>query len=266
LEAALGRRVEVNQGLAERSAPVVPASGSDDDLSTYLHRQLIGYLGASLPLLIWWIAGNRPTPGIDHPWQPLPSISAYYYTSGIVAFVGVLSALSAFLFTYRGYANPFGWQDRLAGAIAALAAMMVALFPTEPPAGLPAPPWWTPGTGSFHNGVAAVLFGSFIFFSLFLFTRSGSTVLPPDKRARNGMYRLCGVAMIVCVAWAYVAYRQGRSIFWAEALALECFALSWLVKGRAGRTALQAAARAVHYARHPRHLVRDVRKGFTAPR
>jgi hypothetical protein len=252
--------------LAEPNAPVVPAPGSDDDLSTYLHRQLIGYLGASLPFLIWWIAGNRPTPGIDHPWQPLSSISAYYYTSGIVAFVGVLSALSAFLFTYRGYANPFGWQDRLAGAIAAFAAVMVALFPTEPPDGLAPPSWWTQGTGNFHGYVAGILFGSFIFFSLFLFTRSGATVLPPDKRARNGLYILCGVAMVVCVVWAFVAHQRGRSIFWAEALALEFFAFSWLVKGRAGRTAIQAAARAVHYARHPRHLVRDVKEGLRGPR
>ena len=34
--------------LAEPKAPVVPASGSDDDFSTYLHRQLIGYLSASI--------------------------------------------------------------------------------------------------------------------------------------------------------------------------------------------------------------------------
>jgi len=251
--------------LAGPGTPVVPASESKDDLSTYLHRQLIGYLGASLPFLIWWIAGNRPTPGLDHPWQPLPSISAYYYTSGIVAFVGVLSALAAFLITYRGYQNPWGWQDRLAGTIAALSAIMVACFPTDPPAGITAPSWWTHGTGEFHNAVAAILFGSFIYFSLFLFTRSGSRVLPPAKRARNGVYIGCGTAMTVCVVWAWFAYRRGRSIFWAEALALECFALSWLVKGRAGHTAIRVVARTVHYARHPRHLVRDVKERFTAP-
>ena len=253
-------------GLAEPRAPVVPKSDSHDDLSTYLHRQLIGYLGASLPFLIWWIAGNRPTAGIDHPWRPLPSISAYYYTSGIVAFVGVLSALAAFLSTYRGYRNAWGWQDRLAGAIAALSAIMVACFPTDPPPGIIAPSWWTSGTGAFHNAVASILFGSFIFFSLFLFTRSGSAVLPPDKRARNRVYIVCGAAMTVCVVWAWFAYRRGQSVFWAEALALECFALSWLVKGRAGHTAVRVAARAVHYARHPRHLVRDVKEGLSAPK
>lgn len=245
---------------------MVPAPDSNDDLSTYLQRQLIGYLGASLPLLIWWFAGNRPTSGLDHPWQPLSSISGYYYTSGIVAFVGVLSALAAFLSTYRGYNNPFGWLDRLAGTIAAFSAIMVACFPTDPPAGVTAPSWWTNGMGAFHNIAAAILFGSFIFFSLFLFTRSASDVIPPDKRARNRVYVVCGVAMTACVVWAWFAYRRGQSIFWAETLALEFFALSWLVKGRAGHTAIRVVARTVHYARHPRHLVRDVKDALTAPR
>ena len=35
-----------------------------DDLSSYAHRQLIGYIGLLLPLLLYLIAGWRPVHGM----------------------------------------------------------------------------------------------------------------------------------------------------------------------------------------------------------
>jgi hypothetical protein len=82
-----------------------------------------------LPPLVYLIAGWRPTQGLT-PWQPLSSISAYYYTGAVAALVGILVALAVFLFTYRGYDNEYSRLDRAAAIIAGVAAVLVAFFPT----------------------------------------------------------------------------------------------------------------------------------------
>ena len=64
---------------------------------------------------------------------------------------------------------------------------------------------------------------------------------PPDKQRRNLTYRACGVVMLVCVVWAAVRALQRKEIFWLEAIALEAFAVSWLVKGRAAVAAAAAS-------------------------
>jgi hypothetical protein len=58
------------------------------------------------------------------------------------------------------------------------------------------------------------------------------------------VYRLCAGVMAVCVACAIVRVvsRVGE-IFWFESVALWAFAISWMVKGRAGFTAKPALGR-----------------------
>jgi hypothetical protein len=213
-----------------------------------------------LPLMLWIIAGWRPTEGLPR-WELLSSVSAYYYTGAVAAFVGTLVALAAFLVTYRGFDNAYNRRDRVAAIIASAAAIGVAFFPTSAPAGLPAPSWWTLQTRTIHYISAVVLFGAFIFFSLFLFPKSKVTQgerLPFGKRVRNFFYISCGVAMLVCMAWAGSAFFTGAPIFWPEALALIFFALSWLVKGHADWTLIAAGRRTLHYGRHPGKLVKAV--------
>ena len=60
--------------------------------------------------------------------------------------------------------------------------------------------------------------------------------------------------MLVCVAWAAVRALQRKEIFWLEAVALEAFAVSWLVKGRAA----VAAARVLNAGRHPVKLAAQI--------
>ncbi len=231
-----------------------------DDLSSAAYRQLIGYLGMVLPVILWLIAGSRPTKGLP-PWKLLESVSSYYYTGAVAAFVGVLAGLGAFLVTYRGYNNEYGWRDRVAGVVAGIAAALVAFFPTAVPTGLPALSWWTKLTGRVHYIAAATLFISFIFFSLFQFRKSkpgSGKTLPTSKRVRNGIHIFCGIAMAVCILWAGIASLIGAPIFWPEALALEFFAVSWLAKGRADRTVVAAGRRTLYYGRHPRQLPGDV--------
>lgn len=243
--------------------PLVPKV-EPDDLSGHAHRQFIGILGLVLPILLWLIAAWRH--GTEPPrLNVLSSVSAYYYTGAVAAFVGILISLAVYLFIYQGYDNEYRRRDRIAATIAGAAAVLVAFFPTGAPDGFPRPSWWTGRTGTIHNVSAAVLFGAFIFFALFLFPKSKvkkGNPLPLDKRVRNGFYISCGVAMAVCMAWAGIAGLANEPIFWPEALALEFFAVSWLVKGRVEQTAVAVGRRTLHYGRHPGQLVAKARSAI----
>lgn len=223
------------------AAPPAPQEPNDrpDDLSGHAHRQVIGYLGLALPLLLVQAVRVRPNPPSDQ-WYG-GSISAYYWTGAVSLFVGLLAALSLFLLTYRGYANETHKYDRGAAIIAGIAAALVAIFPTSPPAGIITPPpgvaplpWWHGWIGVTHEIAAIVLFSMFAIFSLWLFRQSASGEQPSaDKKRRNAIYLLCGIGILASMAWAVVAGLSGRSIFWPESLALIFFAWSWLTKGRA---------------------------------
>lgn len=194
-------------GAAEAREPLFVAVEPDDP-SRHAHRQFIGVLGLVLPVLLWLVAGARPTAGLPR-WERLDSVSAYYSTGAVAAFVGVLVALGVFLFTYRGSNNEYRSRDRVAAVVAGTAAVLVAFFPTWAPQHIPEPPWWTPRTGTIHSAAAVVLFSTFSFFALFLFRKSkagASAELPRGKRLRNTIYLSCGIAMVECLAWAGIAF------------------------------------------------------------
>lgn len=223
------------------------AKSGPDDNSSSAYRQLIGWLGFILPFVLVWAADLRPTRGLA-PGELLSSLSAYYYTGSVAAFVGLLVALGIFLYTYKGYNNEYNRRDRIASRIAGVAAIFVAAFPAEAPVESLAPSWWKPATGIIHYSAAAVLFLSFSYFSFFLFTKSkpGRTEpLPRDKKARNGIYIFCGFMILVCIAWAGIASWLDAPIFVPESLALIFFATSWLVKGRVDKTAASVIQRAI---------------------
>lgn len=105
----------------------VERAENDLVLSFLRVRRAIGLLGYFLPpallaySLIW---GD----GL------LPSISAYYYSPMREVFVGILSAIAVFLWSYEGYRpRPGEWlSDLMAGRAASLGALAVALIPTAP--------------------------------------------------------------------------------------------------------------------------------------
>lgn len=217
-----------------------------DDRSSYLHRQAVGWSGlllvpALLVLMVW-----RP---VSHTgaWPPLDSISCYYHSGGVAAFVGIICALSYFLFTYRGYGNKKQWLDLVAAYVAGIAAAGVVLFPCTPTNGFEAPTWWRDWMGTAHNVSATVLFSSFAFFSLVLFRRGKST--DTASKRRRTVYLVCGLVIVAALVWAWVEGRRDRSIFHPEALALFAFATSWLVKGRAGKTVGALASNLRHHTR-----------------
>jgi hypothetical protein len=235
-----------------------PAIETADDRSGHRHRKIVGFLGLLLPLLLWLLYAWRPIDGQAR-WRFLDSVSAYYHTGAVTAFVGVLIALSVFLFSYQGYSNRSGRRDRIAAVIAGTAAALVALVPTGVPDGVPEPGWYSGWMRVVHYVSAAVLFLSFIFFSLFQFPQSAvrKEAQTTGKRTRNWIYRICGVVMIVCVAWAALAGRQHKPIFWPEVLAILAFAISWLTKGRADALLRAAGRRTSEYMQHPSRLASD---------
>ncbi|MDT0678515.1 hypothetical protein [Autumnicola musiva] len=206
-------------------------------------RKTIGILGMALPfILIFSLFIFSGFAG------PLNSISHYYYTrvSGIL--IGVMSILSIFLIIYKGK-EPI---DLLVSLIAGITALFVVMFPTGNITEI-----CQDATKSysvtilsknelretFHYISAAVFLGSLSFMSICLFTKSNQT---KDERGtkkilRNRIYRVCGVIMIVSMAVIFLGdfcgmipedfYQEHQLTFWMEALAVECFGFSWLVKG-----------------------------------
>lgn len=212
-------------------------------LSHRAHQQTIGYIGLLLPVLLIGLTRLRPTPPLPDQ-EFLDSISVYYYSGAVALFTGLLFALALFLLTYRGYKNSVA--DRIVGLIGAIAALGVAIFPTENiyVAESAQLVWWSERMRTIHYGSAAVLFATFALFSLWLFRKTDipeGQQLPPEKRNQNRIYLVCGIAIVVAMAWALVAGQTGRSIFWPEVFALWAFAISWLTKGRARRTLTLAA-------------------------
>lgn len=226
-----------------------PTSNKDDG-SSHLHRQLIGVLGGTLPLMVWAAAGFRPMKQLPQ-WQLLSSISHYYYTGAVAAFVGLLIALGLVLLTYGGYKNKAGFWDRLVGRIAGVAALLVAIFPTTPLDGMARPDWWIDRDQVIHLGAAGVLFTCFAIFSLWLFRR-GASNSDPSKPWRNAVYAICGVIILAGMVW--VVLTKG-SIFWPETMMLLAFSTSWLVKGRVDET-IMAVLHNLWY--HPRGSARAV--------
>lgn len=218
-----------------------PLSHPPRVLSQRAHRLLIGYLGLCLPVLLYVVSGLRPTAGLAG-WRLLSSVSAYYYTGAVGIFVGVLFALSLFLLTYQGYQGVL--VDRVIGRIGGCAALGVALFPTSAPAGVTEPSWWTHLSQTVHYISAVVLFVSFILFAIWLFRKSSTPRWrdrPVEKRWRDTVCLVCGVAMTLSLLWAATSIITSAPIFWPETVAIVAFAISWLAKGEADHTVRRAA-------------------------
>ncbi len=201
-------------------------------ISSYLElRKAIGVLGLTFPFILGLGAKLIFDTGIQH------SVSAYYHTGMGDWFVGTLFCIGAFLYCYKGYDK---W-DNLAAKLGGLFAVGVALFPTKG-AGEVSPTALV--ISNIHAVCALLFFGVLIFFCLVLFPKSDRGVsLPPRKKARNRVYRACGVIMALCLALSLVYYLlpEGAAarleplnpVFWLESLAIFAFGVSWLTKGGA---------------------------------
>ena len=85
-------------------------------------RKAVGIIGTALPFVLAFGKILVEGPGIQS------SISSYYHTAMRDVFVGSLCAIAVFLMSYHGYER----KDDIAGDLACVFALGVALFPTTP--------------------------------------------------------------------------------------------------------------------------------------
>ncbi len=204
-------------------------SGRQDPLVfSYLTlRKAVGIIGFALPFVLAFGKMLSQGGGVQS------SISGYYYTDMRNIFVGSLCAIGVFLLSCKGYDR----RDKIAGYLACVFAIGVALFPTTPYTGA------TPLDkliGKLHWSFAALLFLTFAYFSLRLFTQTAPDKMPTRRKfQRNTVYRVCGYIILACIFFlAIVALpsvkalvEQLSPVFWLESLAIIAFGVSWLTKG-----------------------------------
>ena len=182
-------------------------------------RIIVGVLGVLLPALLVVSGGLLEPPVL------LPTLSEYYTVRPPGDFfVGVLFAISSFLFAYGGY-DIF---DRIVGKTASLSALGVALCPVN--------------GGKVIVGLHFVLAGVFFLmlavFS-FLFTQThedGS--LTRSKEERNIAYRISGGTIVLCLVGIGVLKLAGveaefgglPAVLVLESVALLAFSAAWFIK------------------------------------
>jgi hypothetical protein len=196
-------------------------------------RQAIGWLGITLPIVLAlgaWLIGDCEI--------LKDSISAYYYTIMGNVLVGVLCGVALFLFSYKGFNN---W-DWVTSNIAAFFTLGVAFFPMNVKNGecnilSRNTSCWR---NNVHYGSAALFFITLACMSLFLFRKSDDEAnIKGRKKARNKVYLVCGIVMLVAVAsiaslkipMIGKVLLPYNPVFWFETIALWSFGLSWLTKG-----------------------------------
>lgn len=166
-----------------------------------------------------------------------PSMSAYYYTGMRDWFVGVLCAVGAFLFLYKGYTRRENQVLNLAGVCAPL----VALFPMRPGGDCA-----VDGSGfSLHGLFAVTFFLAISYVCVFLYRDSATDAMPPPRqRLYHRVARACGGVMIGCIAAAVLynffmpadlkaAWCAWSIVFWLEAIAVAAFSVHWFFKSLA---------------------------------
>ena len=205
-------------------------------------RKLVGVLGMLLPLLLYLFLYFASGHG-----RPLESVSHYYFTRSSVIFSVILSLLAIFLLLYKGK-DPV---DFVVSAAAGIFALCVLIFPTtnlaesccDENAAYAITFLKVNGDvrSTFHFISAGIFLACLAYMSIFLFTKSDKTVSERtrEKKARNRIYRVCGVLMILAILVVVapasiidpVFYKTNHLTFWMETLAVESFGFSWLVKG-----------------------------------
>jgi hypothetical protein len=203
-------------------------------------RKSIGFIAIGMPFFL--IIGSILVGSCE---SVQPSISAYYHTIMRDGFVGIICAISFFMFCYTGYDKGDFYLTR----IAACAALLVAFFPTSIedttinscliPRILE-----NKLINYVHFISAAIFFLALAFMSIFQFTKSAYTPdnFTKDKKIRNSCYRVSGYVMLACLVLLslyflvlknkFPALEKFNIVFILESIALAAFGVSWLTKGQ----------------------------------
>lgn len=185
-------------------------------INTIRLRATIGWLGMLLPWIVVLLIGYFP-----------PSISATWYTNACTVFMIILGSASFLLISYKGYSL----IDDILLTCSGIAGLGICLFPCSITAA-------HEKVGTFlidnhtsdilHCSFAVVFFGLLAYNSLFLFTKSDGE-LTKAKKARNIVFRICGVGMIASFLILLIPSIPYK-IWVVETIALFFFGISFLTK------------------------------------
>ena len=204
----------------EKKELIKTPAKNDQIISYYGLRLLIGASGVLLPLLL--IIGNL----IANSSLTIEFSVSDYYDNGTAGdiLVGILFVLGFFLMSYKGYDR----IDSRAANLGCVFALGVALCPTTSTNDV---------VHILHFVFAVLLFSVFIFFSLYLFRKTGPGRRTKQKDNRNRVYLICGIVMIVCIVgiaigmiWLTELSAAWHLVFWFESIALIAFGISWITK------------------------------------
>lgn len=217
-----------------------PADPLSVATSYAIMRNGIGVLGLAFPFVL--ILGG----GLD---QVQASLSAYYhfseahpgrYGAGTMrdAFVGMLFAIGAFLFFYRGHSL----QEDMALNLAGICAVLVALVPMDWP---PDPKAAATLAANIHSTAATLFFVATAYVCIF---RARDTLCIMRNRQRRTafkrVYLVLGILMLATPATItaldiVTPVRNGYSTLMIEVAGVLVFASFWLIKGFEIRTTLR---------------------------
>lgn len=176
-------------------------------------RCFVGWLALLLPWIVALLL-----------WRIPPSISSTYYTHAGAVFMIILGSASILLMYYDGYDR----TDDILNTIAGIFGLLICLFPcytsAEKVGTFQVP---VNVSSTIHNVAAVVFFAILAYVSLFQFTKSNG-VMTAKKKARNVIYRVCGVGMIGSFALLLLDFYI--KVWLVEAVALFFFGVSWLTK------------------------------------
>jgi hypothetical protein len=204
-------------------------------------RKAVGIMGVLLPFVL--IIGSF---AFGYCKELQASISDYHNTNMRDVFVGVLCAISLFLFSYTGYNT----RDKIMARLSGVLGFVVAIFHDDfdrtnsctiiPPQDVPV---WFPYV---HFVAAGIFILTHAYLSICQFTKSNKPKGKEGKkkRQRNRIYRFCGYCIIACVVIivTYVIIRKCvdgveevlkpfKLVLVFEIISLMAFGFSWAVKG-----------------------------------
>lgn len=210
----------------------VTTPGSDPLVRSYLFlRRGIGIIGVAFPVVL--IIGAII---LDHHFELLDSLSAYYYSVMGNVFVGSLWAIGIFLICYQ-----YDHLDNIVSNIAGFCVIGLSLFPTTPDVVTVTQQQGMIGKAHFLFATGFLV--ALAFMAFFLFTRENPEKVPDRKQKRRKIvYRTCGIAMATCIVLAaivlFVPYlsdnrwqHQYHPILILEFFSTLAFGIAWFVKG-----------------------------------
>jgi hypothetical protein len=181
-------------------------------------RLLVGFIAFALPFVVSLIASNQ-----------LSSISASYHTEARDLFVGMLFFVSAFLWAYNGHSS----NESRASKIAAIAAILVAIFPTSCDV-------CALDLKAIMHYCAAVLLFTILAYFCFVPFRKNTKAKGGKKGRRSKIYFICGCTIVgsmlsIGIAQLTMSDATIKTLsmtYWAEAIALIAFGIAWIVAGK----------------------------------